>query len=45
MIDFTNTKKSAIKGCKLTLADYKEVLNTLFKQANFDVIAIILEID
>lgn len=35
MIDFTHTKKSAIKGCKLTPADYKEVLNTLFKQANF----------
>lgn len=35
MIDFSNTKKSAIKDCKLTLADYKEVFNTLFKQADF----------
>ncbi len=35
MIDFPNTKKSAIKDCKLTLADYKEVLNTLFQQADF----------
>ena len=35
MIDFPNTKKSAIKDCKLALADYKEVLNTLFKQADF----------
>lgn len=34
-ISFPNTKKFATKDCKLTLADYKEVLSTLFKQVDF----------